>query len=146
MEQNHPDGSVCPADVLYHILWELEKDSVWIFRGRRKLLYDCSDHSRIPERRKRRTGDYTGQEEDVETVGVKAVLLAGDQLSEDTVKMITAGLFSHTAELKQAIPVDFSFTPETAAESIPVPFHKGAAAYYKEQGVTVTEEQEVGIW
>ena len=91
-------------------------------------------------------GTYTGQEEDVETVGVKAVLLAGDQLSEDTVKEITAGLFSHTLKLQQAIPVEFSLTPETAAQSIPVPFHKGAAAYYKEQGITVSEEQEAGIW
>ncbi|MBR2256388.1 MAG: TAXI family TRAP transporter solute-binding subunit [Blautia sp.] len=85
-------------------------------------------------------GTYTGQEEDVETVAVKAVLLADDQLSEAVVKKITASLFSHASELQLAIPVDFSVTPEIAVENIPVPFHKGASAYYKEQGVIIPEE------
>ena len=34
-------------------------------------------------------GTYTGQTEDVETVGVRAVLLASDKLSADTVQKIT---------------------------------------------------------
>lgn len=147
LQKDEIDAFFCTACVQTTVVEELSRctDIRLISIGTdeiRALLgsYDYYSECVIP------AGTYTGQEEDVETVGVKAVLLAGDQLSEDTVKKITAGLFSHIPELQQAIPVDFSFTPKTAAESIPVPFHKGAAAYYKEQGVTVSEEQEMRIW
>lgn len=146
LEKGEIDAFFCTAGVQANVVEELARraDIRLISIGTKEIRalldsYGYYSECIIP------AGTYTGQEEDVETVGVKAVLLADDQLSEDTVKKITAGLFSHISELQQAIPVDFSFTPETAAENIPVPFHKGASAYYKEQGVTIPEEQEVEL-
>ena len=82
-------------------------------------------------------GTYNGVTEDIQTIGVKAVLLAQESLSEEQVKNITASLFVHAQELSLAIPIDFTLTEESATEGLPIPFHKGAAAYYSTVGITV---------
>ena len=75
---------------------------------------------------------YQGQTEDIQTVGVKAVLLASDKLSADTVKDITKILFKNKEELQYSLPVDISIDEKTAVEGVTIPFHEGAAAYYEE--------------
>ncbi len=82
-------------------------------------------------------GTYAGQEEDVTTLGVQAVLVASDSLDADTVKTITGALFDHNGEIQSAVAVDAAMTPESAVEGIPTGFHPGAAAWYEEQGITV---------
>ena len=82
---------------------------------------------------------YNGQTEDVKTVGVKAVLLASDKLSADTVKDITKILFENKQELQYALPVDISLDEKSAVEGITIPFHKGAVAYYEESGMDEAE-------
>ena len=56
-----------------------------------KLLATTKEYSKyvIP------ANTYSGQDEDVTTIGVKAVLLASDALSEKTVEKLTEILFSH---------------------------------------------------
>ena len=73
---------------------------------------------------------YNGQTEDIQTVGVKAVLLASDNLSVDTVKDITEILFKNKQELQYSLPVDISIDEKSAVEGVTIPFHEGAAAYY----------------
>lgn len=91
-------------------------------------LYDCYIECTVP------AGTYQGQEADVQTIGVKAVLLASDQLADDTVKQILATLFDNAASVQYA--TNFDTLPELgmATEAVPIPFHPGAAAYYAEQG------------
>ena len=82
---------------------------------------------------------YQGQTEDIQTVGVKAVLLASDKLSADTVKDITKILFKNKEELQYSLPVDISIDEKTAVEGVTIPFHKGAAAYYEECGINIAD-------
>ena len=84
---------------------------------------------------------YVNQTEPVKTVGVKAVLLASDKLSEDTVKDITKLLFQHEQQIQYALPVNISLDEKSAVEGISIPFHEGAAAYYKQHGITVNTEK-----
>ena len=84
---------------------------------------------------------YANQTKPVKTVGVKAVLLASDKLSEDTVKDITKLLFKHEQEIQYALPVNISLNEKTSTEGITIPFHEGAAAYYKQHGITVNTEK-----
>lgn len=81
-------------------------------------------------------GTYPGQSEDVQTVGVKAVLLASDELPEKQVQKLTELLFSNREALEEqlGIPLD---TEQDAVEGVGVPFHAGAAAYYQAAGITV---------
>lgn len=83
---------------------------------------------------------YTDQKEEISTVGVKCLLLARDELSEDTVKVLTESLFKHKNDIEYALPMDLSLEEETAIENVNIPFHAGAAAYYKEQGLDVSVE------
>lgn len=86
-------------------------------------------------------GTYNGQKQDVKTVAVKALLLASDKLSDKTVKDITKILFDKKEEIQLALPVDISLDEKTAVEGISIPFHKGAAEYYKECGIDVKIEK-----
>ena len=73
-------------------------------------------------------------------VGVKAVLLASDKLSEKKVKEITEILFENKAELQYILPTDISLDESQATEGITIPFHDGAAVYYEEHGISMNEE------
>ncbi len=46
-------------------------------------------------------GTYNGQDEDVTTVAVGAVILARDDVSEDAIYALTADIFDNAAELDQ---------------------------------------------
>ena len=87
-------------------------------------------------------GEYPGMEEDVRTLGVKSMLIASDKLSEETVKNIAESLFNHSGDLQLAIPVDFELTEDFATSDIPIPFHKGAAAYYESKGISLPSGKE----
>ena len=81
-------------------------------------------------------GTYPGQEEDVQTVGVKAVLLASDALSSRQVQKLTELLFTSREALEQQLGLTLD-TEAEATEGVGVPFHAGAVAYYKAAGITV---------
>lgn len=77
-------------------------------------------------------GSYKGQTEDVEVIGVKTVLAASSELSEDAVYKITKSLFEHSGELQYASGGSQRLDVNTAAEDIPIPIHPGALKYYNE--------------
>ena len=81
-------------------------------------------------------GTYPGQEADVQTVGVKAVLLASDALPEKQVQALTQLLFTSREGLEEQLGIALD-TEADAVEGVGIPFHKGAAAYYKTAGITV---------
>ena len=94
-------------------------------------LYNCYALCTIP------AGTYRGQDEDVTTLGVRAVLVAADSLDAALVNQITAALFRNNGQIQSAVPVDAALDPEGAVQGVPVPFHFGAAAYYAEHGIQV---------
>lgn len=85
-------------------------------------------------------GTYNGQTEDIKTIGVTAVLLAGNSCPKDTVKAIIKAFFDNSESIQKALPVSISTTPQTAVNGIEIPFHAGAAEYYRENGITVETE------
>lgn len=89
-------------------------------------LYSCYTACTIP------AGTYRGQTEDVTTLGVRAVLVAADDLPAETVAEIAAVLFRQS-DIIRTEPL----TPARAVESVPVGFHPGVAAYYEQQGLLV---------
>ena len=85
-------------------------------------------------------GTYQGQDSDVTTIGVKAVLIAKQSLSDDVIKNVTKTLFEHASDFKYATSLDITFDINEAANGVDIPFHKGAAAYYTEHGISVLTE------
>ncbi len=86
-------------------------------------------------------GTYEGQTEAVETVGVRAVLLASNRLNAQQVHDITEQLFQDAGKLQMATAADTPLTLEAAVENVPIGYHAGAAAYYGENDIQVGQEK-----
>ena len=83
---------------------------------------------------------YDGQTADVTTVTVKATLIVSANASEDQVYNITKAIFDNIEAITTAHAKGAELSLENATDGITVPFHKGAAKYYAEKGITVTAE------
>lgn len=81
-------------------------------------------------------GTYPGQDTDVQTVGVKAVLLASDEVPAKQVQQLTELLFTNRESLEEQLGIRLDAEPD-AVEGVGIPFHAGATAYYKAAGITV---------
>ena len=80
---------------------------------------------------------YDGQDKDVTTVTVKATLIVSASASEDDVYNITKAIFDNVDAITEAHAKGAELSIENATDGITVPFHAGAAKYFKEKGVTV---------
>ena len=78
---------------------------------------------------------YTGQNEDVQTIGVKAVLVASTDLKDDEVTFLTEFIFKNADKLPHN--TTNKLTVDYAIQDIPASFHAGAAKFYDMQGVRV---------
>ena len=97
------------------------------------LMESCPFYSvhKIP------AGTYNGQEEDVLTVTVKATLIVDADASEDDVYKLTAAIFDNVDAITKENAKGAELTLENATEGLTVPFHAGAAKYFKEKGIDV---------
>lgn len=84
---------------------------------------------------------YEGQTSEIKTLGLKSVLLASDKLSEEKVEAITKMLFENADKMQYTVSATLELDEQTAVSGITIPFHKGAAAYYKSKNITVSTEQ-----
>ena len=78
---------------------------------------------------------YKGVTSDVKTAAVNAVLIAHPKLSDDVVYNLTKALFENQAELGSAHAKGKVLSLQGAVVGVSIPFHPGAAKYYKEKGV-----------
>ena len=86
-------------------------------------------------------GTYPKQDEDIETITVKAVMIVDKNLSEDLVYKMTAAIFDHKDDIAAENAKGELLSLEEATEGIQLPFHVGAARYYEENGITVESEK-----
>jgi hypothetical protein len=80
-------------------------------------------------------GTYKGQDEDVPTAGVVNFLVTHDGVPEETVYLMTKGMFENLDQMVAAHGAAKSIKLENATKGMPVPLHPGAERYYKEKGV-----------
>jgi hypothetical protein len=78
---------------------------------------------------------YKGQTEDVSTVAVNAVLIAGSEMKDDLAYNLTKNLLENQAELAAAHAKGKELSPQYAVQGVSIPFHPGAVKYYKEKGL-----------
>jgi TRAP transporter TAXI family solute receptor len=86
-------------------------------------------------------GTYNGQDEDVKTVGVDAVIIVRDSISEDDVYTLTKDIFSNAADLVENHAKYAEVNDEKGASITTVPYHPGAAKYFKEKGFEVPTKE-----
>lgn len=142
LQKGEIDAMFCTAGVQTTVLEELARQCDIRFlnvdgdgAGRLMGAYPAYEACTIP------ADTYYGQTEAVTTVGVKALLLASDKLSAKTVKQITELLFENSQKLQYALPLDLVFDETSCTDGISIPFHPGAADYYKECGIDVNTKE-----
>lgn len=78
---------------------------------------------------------YKGQTEEVNTVAVNAVLIVNADIKEDVVYNLTKSLFENQEELAAAHAKGKELNLAKASTGVSIPFHPGAAKFYKEKGL-----------
>ena len=84
-------------------------------------------------------GTYTGQTEEVMTLGVKAVLVVSNAISDEVVKDVISTIFDKQSELHKLTPNESELTADFASSNIAIGFHSGAVSYYADKGISVAE-------
>ena len=82
-------------------------------------------------------GTYGGVDSDTKTVAVKAVVLPNDTVSEDDIYAFTADIYDNAANLVENHAKYAEISVEEGASITSVPYHPGAAKYFKEKGFDV---------
>lgn len=81
--------------------------------------------------------DMYKMDRDVTTVSVSAVVAARDDVPDEAIYNFLSAVFEHTDELAANHPKGKELDLDFAASITSVPYHPGAAAYFKEKGIDV---------
>jgi TRAP transporter TAXI family solute receptor len=76
-----------------------------------------------------------GNEDDVETIGVKAILLTSAAVPDEVVYAITRAVFDGIESVGKFEPVLKTLSRTSMLEDMTVPLHSGALRYYEEAGL-----------
>jgi uncharacterized protein len=82
-------------------------------------------------------GSYPGQDKDVKVVGYATHIFASCKLPADEVYAMTKAVMANTSNLASIAKAIGKQQMADFAADIGVPFHPGAAKFYKEQGINV---------
>ncbi len=81
-----------------------------------------------------KAGTYPKQERDVPVIGYSTHIVAACDLPENTVYQMTKTMATNVDAMAAVVKSIGGITPKDMALDIGVPFHKGAAKFYKEAG------------
>jgi len=80
-------------------------------------------------------GIYKGNKKNINTFGVKAVLITNNNISDYIVYNFVKAIFENFDEFKTLHPSYKNITKKSLLEGISAPLHNGAKKYYKEIGL-----------
>lgn len=81
-----------------------------------------------------KAGTYPKQDKDVPAIGYTTHIVAACDLPEDVVYKMTKAMATNVGDMAAVVKPITGLTAKDMAVDIGVPFHKGAAKYYKEVG------------
>jgi TRAP transporter TAXI family solute receptor len=81
-----------------------------------------------------KAGTYPKQDRDVPVIGYSTHIVAACDLPEQTVYQMTKTMAANVGSMAAVVKAIEGITPKDMALDIGVPFHKGAAKFYKEAG------------
>lgn len=82
-------------------------------------------------------GTYPKQDKDVQVIGYATHIVASCELPVDRVYAMTKAMAENVASMAATNKAMEGLTPQQMAEDIGVPFHPGAAKFYKERNIEV---------
>ena len=84
-----------------------------------------------------KAGTYPKQDKDVQVIGYATHIVASCELPADRVYAMTKAMADNVASMAATNKAMEKLTPKDMAEDIGVPFHPGAAKFYKEKNIDV---------
>jgi TRAP transporter TAXI family solute receptor len=81
-----------------------------------------------------KAGTYPKQDKDVAAIGYMTHIVVACDLPEDVVYRMTKAMVTNINDMAAVVKPIAGLTAKDMAVDIGVPFHKGAAKYYKEVG------------
>jgi TRAP transporter TAXI family solute receptor len=81
-----------------------------------------------------KAGTYPKQIADVPVIGYSTHIIAACNLPEDVVYKMTKTMAEHVSDMGAIVKAINGVTPKDMAVDMGIPFHRGAAKYYKEVG------------
>lgn len=81
-----------------------------------------------------KAGTYPKQDKDVPVIGYSTHIIASCDLPEDAVYKMTKAMAENVDAMAAVVKPIAGLTPKAMAADIGIPFHKGAAKFYKEAG------------
>jgi uncharacterized protein len=82
-------------------------------------------------------GTYPKQDQDVKVIGYATHIVASCELPEDRVYAMVKAMADNVSSMAATNKAMEGLTPQAMAEDIGVPFHPGAAKFYKEKNIAV---------
>ncbi|HLR02169.1 MAG TPA: TAXI family TRAP transporter solute-binding subunit [Virgibacillus sp.] len=82
------------------------------------------------------SGTYEGQDEDVETLAIKMVIMTDASVDDDVIYDLTKTLWENVDELESAHSIAKQMDIDEATNDLAdIPIHEGAKRYYEEEGI-----------
>lgn len=78
---------------------------------------------------------YKGQDKDVPTLSVQAILVANKDMPDDVAYKLTKTLFENIGDVAKAHNKGAEIVLEKAADGVTIPFHPGAEKYLREKNI-----------
>lgn len=80
-------------------------------------------------------GIYKGQNDEIPTFGVKAVLVVNEDVNDKIVYAVVKAILENFDEFKKLHPAYSNITKESLFDGLSAPLHEGAKKYYEEIGL-----------
>ncbi len=90
-------------------------------------------------------GTYAAQNSDVSTIGVKAIMVASTEISDEEICHVAEFLADNAEKIADNINIPNEFNLKYAVKDIPIAFHAGAAKYFASQGLDVKIYKKISI-
>ena len=78
---------------------------------------------------------YKGQDKDVPTLSVQAMLIANEDMPEEVAYQLTKTLYENTEAIAKAHNKGAEIKLDRAKDGVTIPFHPGAERYFREKGL-----------
>lgn len=82
---------------------------------------------------------YPGQKEEIKTIAQPNLLVVNEDTPEEVVYMLTKTIYENLPFLNSVHQATKVMSLQKAIDGLPMPLHKGALKYYKEQGLTIPD-------
>lgn len=82
---------------------------------------------------------YPGQKEALNLIAQPNLLVTTKDTPEDVVYLLTKTIYENLPFLKQVHKITANMSLKNALDGLPMPLHKGAAKYFKEQGIAIPD-------